>query len=61
MAQIIEEKPVAKKAPAKKAAPKKAAHDEFIAALEKARKAGVVIKASIAWTDKDGNVHERSF
>lgn len=47
---------------AKKAAPKKkAAHEELIAALEKALKAGVSLKASIAWTDKDGNVHERSF
>lgn len=45
----------------KKAATKKNPLDDFAAAVEKARKAGVVVKASIALTDDDGNTTERSF
>lgn len=65
MAEIIEEKPVAKKAPAKKTA-KKAAKKEIgpdvalITAILKARNAGILVKASIAWTDRNGNVREWS-
>lgn len=47
---------------AKKAAPKKKNPvEEFAAAVEKARKAGVQLHATVAYTDENGNETERSF
>lgn len=51
-------KAAAKKAPAKK---KKNPVEALAAAVEAALKSGAQVHATIAWTDEDGNVQERSF
>lgn len=61
MAKIVEEKPVAKKAPAKKAAPKKNPVEALADAVAAAIKAGAQVHATVAWVDEDGNTVERSF
>lgn len=50
-----------KKAAAKKPAKKQNPLEALEAAVEAARKAGAQVHATIAWTDDNGNVDERSF